>query len=41
MRNSCGIMMNYRYVLEDMEDNHVRYEMTGEVAVCDSVRRWL
>lgn len=41
MRNSCGIMMNYRYVLEDMEDNHVRYEMTGEVAVCDGVRRWL
>lgn len=41
MRNSCGIMMNYRYVLEDMEDNHVRYEMTGEVAMCDSVRRWL
>ena len=41
MRNSCGIMINYRYLLDQIEENHVRYEMSGEVAVRDGVTSWL
>ncbi|KAL3797678.1 hypothetical protein HJC23_013510 [Cyclotella cryptica] len=41
LRNSCGIMINYRYLLEELEENHVNYESTGKIAVRDGVRGWL
>ena len=28
MRNSYGLMINYRYPLDEIEENHARYEMT-------------
>jgi hypothetical protein len=41
VRSSCGIMINYRYLLEELEQNHVNYERTGEIVVRDGVSRWL
>ena len=41
MRNSCGIMINYRYVLNEIEANSVRYEISSDVMVRDGVKHWL
>jgi len=41
MRNSCGMMINYRYSLDEIEENRVRYEIRGEVVVKDGVHCWL
>ena len=41
VRNSCGIMINYMYLLEELEENHVNYEMTGQIVVRDGVSSWL
>jgi hypothetical protein len=41
VRKSCGIMINYRYLLEELEKNHVNYERTGEIVVRDGVSFWL
>ena len=41
MRTSFGVMINYHYPLEEIESNHARYEMAGEVSVRDSVLKWL
>lgn len=41
LRTSCGIMINYRYVLDNIEDNSVNYEMNGKFAVKDGVSCWL
>jgi len=41
MRNSCGIMINYRYVLNEIEANRVRYEISSDVMVRDGVKHWL
>lgn len=41
VRSSCGIMINYRYSLEQLEENHVNYERTGEIIVRDGVSCWL
>ena len=41
MRNSYGLMINYRYPLEEIEENHARYEMTGKIKVNDGVNCWL
>ena len=30
LRTSCGIMINYRYVLDNIEDNSVNYEINGK-----------
>ena len=36
MRTSFGVMINCHYPLNEIESNHARYEMTGEVSVRDS-----
>jgi hypothetical protein len=41
IRNSYGIMVNYRYVLDEIEDNSVRNEIYGDVVVKDGVKCWL
>jgi hypothetical protein len=41
LRTSCGMMINYRYVLDNIEDNSVNYEMDGRVVVRDEVSCWL
>ena len=41
IRHSCGVMINYRYLLEDLEENRVSYERAGEIVVRDGVSRWL
>ncbi len=39
LEQSAGIMVNYRYVLEDVEDNHERYCATGEAPISMEVKR--
>lgn len=41
VRNSCGMMINYQYTMGDIEDNRVRYEIDGSLAVKDGVKCWL
>lgn len=41
MRRSCGMMINYRYDLNEIEENSTRYEMNGEIMVTDGVKFWL
>jgi len=41
MRNSYGLMINYRYPLDEIEENHAWYEMTGKIKVMDGVNCWL
>ena len=33
LTQSCGLMVNYRYVREEVEDNHERFVREGEIAV--------
>ncbi len=39
IEQSAGIMVNYRYVLEDIEKNHEAYSATGEAALAPEVKR--
>ena len=41
IRNSCGMMVNYQYSLDDIEHNRVQYELNGSLAVKDGVECWL
>eukprot|EP00568_Trieres_chinensis_P004512 CAMPEP_0183306328 /NCGR_PEP_ID=MMETSP0160_2-20130417/10783_1 /TAXON_ID=2839 ORGANISM="Odontella Sinensis, Strain Grunow 1884" /NCGR_SAMPLE_ID=MMETSP0160_2 /ASSEMBLY_ACC=CAM_ASM_000250 /LENGTH=345 /DNA_ID=CAMNT_0025469675 /DNA_START=41 /DNA_END=1078 /DNA_ORIENTATION=- len=41
MRNGAGIMVNYRYRLDTIEENHAAYEAEGIVPVCEGISRWL
>ncbi len=41
LRQSAGIMVNYRYELSHIEDNHEAYSDRGEVRVSSGVRRLL
>ncbi len=41
LKSSCGMMINYRYQLDEIEENHVRYEINGDVQVKDGVKCWL
>jgi len=41
LRNSCGIMINYHYALDEIEENRVQYEVNGDVVVKDGVKCWL
>lgn len=41
IRQSCGMMINYHYSLDDIEENRVRYEINGNVMVKDGVKCWL
>jgi malonyl-CoA decarboxylase len=41
LAQSAGIMVNYRYVLADIEENHEAYAETGEVVASAAVRRML
>ncbi|KAL7539737.1 hypothetical protein ACHAXR_009549 [Thalassiosira sp. AJA248-18] len=41
MRNSCGMMINYRYALDEIEQNRIQYEINGDVMVRDGVKSWL
>lgn len=34
-------MINFHYPLDEMESNHARYEMAGEISVRDGVICWL
>lgn len=40
-RNSYGMMINYRYLLDEIEENRVQYEINGDVLVKDGVLCWL
>jgi hypothetical protein len=33
LRDSYGVMVNYRYIPEDLADNHERFTLTGEMAI--------
>ena len=37
IRQSFGLMVNYKYDLDCLEDNHARYVTSGEISVDDSV----
>jgi len=41
LAQSAGVMVNYRYVLADIEKNHEAYESAGEVVASPAVRRML
>ncbi len=41
LAQSAGIMVNYRYVLTDIEKNHESYAEAGEVVASGAVRRML
>jgi malonyl-CoA decarboxylase len=41
MEQSLGLMVNYRYRLADIEDNHEAYRTSGEVAASAGVKRLL
>jgi len=41
MRNSCGIMINYRYLLAEIEENYLKYETSGAINVREGVKSWL
>ena len=41
MRESAGIMVNYLYRLDDIEENHEAYANTGEVVASNSVKKLL
>ena len=41
MAQSCGIMVNYLYRLQDIEANHEAYAGRGEVVASSSVRQFL
>jgi malonyl-CoA decarboxylase len=33
LRDSFGVMVNYRYIPEDLEENHERFVRNGEISV--------
>ena len=39
--NSLGMMINYRYNLDTVEDNKIQYEAAFQVPVCEEVSKWL
>ena len=41
MRQACGLMVNYRYKLEDIEANHEAYAVRREVVAAPAVRKLL
>jgi len=41
LRNSCGIMINYHYALDEIEENRIQYEVNGDIVVKDGVQCWL
>ena len=41
MRESAGIMVNYLYRLDDIEENHEAYANNGEVVSSNSVKKLL
>jgi malonyl-CoA decarboxylase len=41
LRHSAGLMVNYRYKLNEIEGNHEAYSASGEVATSASVKRLL
>jgi malonyl-CoA decarboxylase len=41
LRHSAGLMVNYRYKLSEIEENHEAYSASGEVATSGAVRRLL
>lgn len=41
MRRSCGMMVNYRYKLSDIEKNHETYAESGEVVASSTVKALL
>lgn len=41
MQNSCGIMVNYRYYLEDMPSNSAKYIGNHNIPVSEHVNRLL
>jgi malonyl-CoA decarboxylase len=41
MKQSCGVMVNYLYKLDEIEDNHEAYAREGRVVMSGSVKRLL
>ena len=38
LTNSCGIMVNYRYYLDKLEDNSTKYQETKTVEASEQVK---
>jgi malonyl-CoA decarboxylase len=41
LRDSFGVMVNYRYIADDLADNHERFVRTGEMPVSPGLQREL
>ena len=41
LRESAGLMVNYRYVIDDIERNHEAFANSGEVVASPAVRKML
>ena len=41
LRRAAGLMVNYRYVLKDIEKNHEAYANHGEIAASSGVSKLL
>ncbi len=41
LRQSVGMMVNYRYRIDDIEENHESYERDGRIVAASSVRSLL
>ena len=41
MSNSFGIMINYRYSIGSIEENHLEYEQCGKISVLEGVEKWI
>ena len=41
LAQAAGFMVNYHYVLEDIEHNHEAYANQGEITTVHAVKRWL
>jgi malonyl-CoA decarboxylase len=41
IKQSAGLMVNYLYRLDEIEDNHEAFERDGRIVVADAVKRLL
>ena len=41
IKQSAGLMVNYLYKLDEIEDNHEAFEREGRVVIADAVKRLL
>jgi malonyl-CoA decarboxylase len=41
IKQSAGLMVNYLYKLDDIEENHEAFEREGRIVMADAVKRLL